>query len=120
MIDIRSVEKDLEWGIKQEQIVKPRIEEWIEHNLDKTPDYFNIFDFNQDEDANNIPDTNPNVVGGPNDQLAYNTLFANIINADAGTQATVNQEQIDFLNSLSTFINNLSGFSTTNFTGFKR
>ena len=80
---------------------------------------FNIFDFNQDEDANNIPDTNPNVVGGPNDQLAYNTLFANIINADAGTQATVNQEQIDFLNSLSTFINNLSGFSTTNFTGFK-
>ena len=49
MSDIRSVEKDLEWGIKQEQIVKPRIEEWIEHNLDKTPDYFNIFDFINDE-----------------------------------------------------------------------
>ena len=49
MSDIRSVEKDLEWGIKQEQIVKPRIEEWIEHNLDKTPDYFNIFDFINDD-----------------------------------------------------------------------
>ena len=49
MTNVRSVEKDLEWGIKQEEIVKPRIEKWIEYSLCKTPEYFNIFDFINDE-----------------------------------------------------------------------
>jgi len=82
---------------------------------------FDLFDLNKDENNDGIPDTPGETgnVGGAADQQAFQTLFSNILSAPADTDVTINQQQIDFLNDLTTFIGSVAGLSETNFSGFK-